>query len=362
MRVSKLTKFADKAPISAKDTSHIKFQEIAFAYAILSDERRRKRYDTTGNTSESLDDGEDDFNWVDFFRAQIAEAVTGERLNDFKSTYQNSEEEKQDVLKAYKAFSGRLNSIFKTVMLSNPLDDEERFRGYIDQAIQAGEAFPYMNYAHEKQGSKDARHHKARKEAKEAERHAKDSGIHESIFGPDVVKAKKSGKDDSGSALADLIQQRQKSRASNFLDDLETKYAGGNKGTAKTQRGNKRTREDEPPEEAFQKTADRIKTRKLDISIEEDDHDEEHTTEVSEAEEPESVKKGKSVKPKGKKNEEEKKPVTKRTIRAKTRKAPIVDEDDENEDLNTESSARDPEIAPKKTKPATARPSRQKKR
>lgn len=38
----------DKA--SDKEAAHIKFQEIAFAYAVLSDERRRKRYDSTGRT------------------------------------------------------------------------------------------------------------------------------------------------------------------------------------------------------------------------------------------------------------------------------------------------------------------------
>ena len=40
----------DKASPEDKDSAHTKFQEIAFAYAILSDQRRRKRYDTTGRT------------------------------------------------------------------------------------------------------------------------------------------------------------------------------------------------------------------------------------------------------------------------------------------------------------------------
>ena len=55
-------------------------------------------------------------------------------------------------------------------------------------------------------------------------------------------KSSKSGNDTS--ALQALIQQRQKSRATNFLDDLEAKYGGG--------KGQKRS---EPPEEAFENNA-----------------------------------------------------------------------------------------------------------
>ena len=38
---------------------------IAFAYAVLSDPARRKRYDETGSTSESIVDS-DGFSWTDF--------------------------------------------------------------------------------------------------------------------------------------------------------------------------------------------------------------------------------------------------------------------------------------------------------
>jgi hypothetical protein len=85
---SALTFVSDKATPDNKDAANKKFQEIAFAYAILSDERRRKRYDTTGNTSESLDLDDDDFNWTDFFREQYAAVVTAEALDRIKKDYQ----------------------------------------------------------------------------------------------------------------------------------------------------------------------------------------------------------------------------------------------------------------------------------
>lgn len=77
-----------------------------------------------------------------------------------------------------------------------------------------------------------------------------------SADGPMTGSAKKSKGDDE-SALKALIQQRQKGREESFLANLEAKYA------PKAKKGRKRAQmEDEPPEEAFQKTAERAKKAK----------------------------------------------------------------------------------------------------
>ena len=220
------------------------------AYAVLSDEARRARYDTTGSTSESLSD---DFNWASYFKAQFAEAVTLEKLDQLKDTYQGSEEEKRDILNAYKKYKGNLNKVFSDIMLSNVLDDEGRFREIIDGAIAAGEIQGFDAYVKESQKSKDKRRGKANWEASEAIQHAKNSGVYESVFG-DNTGGKKS-------SLADMIQQRQKERASTFLDDLEAKYGG--KGTTNGRnKGNKRKQNGEPPEEAFGNNRAKHKRRK----------------------------------------------------------------------------------------------------
>lgn len=260
---------SDKAHPDAKDTAHIKFQEIAFAYAILSDERRRKRYDRTGNTAESLDIDDDAFNWTDFFRAQWAEAVTGERLDNFKSTYQNSDEEKRDVLAAYRSSRGKLNSIFNAVMLSNPLDDEDRFRGYIDQAIKDEDVEAYDAYVHEPKAAREKRFKRANKESEGAKEHAKTLGVYDSLFGNGKVgkMSKKAKADAAEPDLAALLQQRSKGIAATFLENLEAKYVGG-------RNGEKQEAMEEPSEEAFQKTAARIKKRKARV-VEEDQDDEE---------------------------------------------------------------------------------------
>lgn len=47
-----------------KRARSLKFQQVGFAYAVLSDEKRRKRYDATGRTDESFLEGESRGLWM----------------------------------------------------------------------------------------------------------------------------------------------------------------------------------------------------------------------------------------------------------------------------------------------------------
>ena len=244
---SSLTVIPDKASSENKEAANKKFQEVAFAYAILSDDRRRKRYDTTGNTSESLDLEDDDFNWTDFFREQYAAVVTGEALAKITKDYQGSDEERTDILEAYEKYKGDMDKIYENVMCSNVLDDDERLRKIIDDAIAAGQVTSHQKYTKESEAKKQRRVQKARKEEGEAMELAEKLGVKEKLFGTDS-KSKKGKKSEDGEAgLAALIQQREKGRQENFLDNLEAKYGGGKKSRKRPM--------DEPPEEAFQKNA-----------------------------------------------------------------------------------------------------------
>lgn len=250
-----LTCHSDKVAESDKPAAHVKFQEIAFAYAILSDQHRRQRYDTTGSTSESLGADEANFSWTDFFRAQWAEAVTGERLSKLKFTYQHSDEEKRDVLHAYTAAEGKLDKVFKVIILSNPLDDEERFREYIDGAIKNNEVPVFNAYVNESQKTRNARYRKALHESKSAEDHARKLGIYDTLFGKEKDgasgnKRKRTAEKDE-TELATLLDQRGRRKGASFLEKLEAKYVGG--------KGAKSKNKEEPSEEAFQKTASRLK-------------------------------------------------------------------------------------------------------
>ncbi|KAL8812663.1 MAG: hypothetical protein Q9223_000575 [Gallowayella weberi] len=279
----------DKAEPSQKSTAHNTFQNIAFAYAILSSPHRRTLYDTTGSTSETLSSlsDDDDFNWLSFFRTQYS-AISASSLSDFSASYKSSAEERKDLLAAYSQYEGRLNKVYEVVMLSNPLDDEERFRGIIDEAIEKGEVEGYKAYVKEPQHSRMARMKKAKKEAEYAEQQKRTDTKYKSIFGGDGKGASEvdgSAVDGGGrdadveggepltnrekksvrghgdlDNLAAMIQSRNKTRGETFLDSLEAKYAG-----ASTRgKGTKRKAEEEPDEDAFQKTRAKLAKAKDD--------------------------------------------------------------------------------------------------
>lgn len=234
----------DKASAADKDTAHHEFQEIAFAYAILSDERRRKRYDTTGRTEESVDLEDDDFDWATFYREQYKDVVTSETVDKFANDYKGSDEERTALLQAYGKAKGNMTKMYEQVMVSNPAVDDERFRKIINEAIAGGEVQAFDKFTQESAASIQKRIQKAEEEAAEADEHAKDIGLDKK------GKKSKAGKDAGMGDLAAMIRQRQQGRSESFFDRLEEKYAPGEK------KGKKRASPmNEPTEEAFEKNA-----------------------------------------------------------------------------------------------------------
>lgn len=166
-----------------------------------------------------------------------------------------SDEERVDLLKAYEDHKGSLDAIFEHVMVSNPLDDEERFCEILDAAIQAGEVKAYPAYRKETKASKKRRRVAAEKEANEAEEYAKELGVHDALFaeGSEPKEAakgkgrrKKAAEDTSG--LEALIRSRNSNRMDDMIQNLEAKYGG-----SKTKKRKVNTFV-EPDEEAFLKT------------------------------------------------------------------------------------------------------------
>jgi DnaJ family protein C protein 9 len=58
--------------------------------------------------------------------------ITPDAIETFAKAYKGSDEERDDVLSAYEAAKGAWRGIYSRVMLSDMLEDEDRFRGYID--------------------------------------------------------------------------------------------------------------------------------------------------------------------------------------------------------------------------------------
>ncbi|KAK7408742.1 hypothetical protein QQX98_009099 [Neonectria punicea] len=255
-RKAALKNHPDKVPETQKEKANEKFQSIAFAYAILSDPARRKRYDTTGSTAESIVDSEG-FNWSDYYREQYKNSVSKDAIQKFAEKYKGSDEEKDDILIAYEQCEGDMDLVYEQVMLSDVLEDDERFRKIIEEAIEGNDVPRFPAYARESKKRRETRVKKARAEVKEAEDYAKELGVHDKLFGD--KKKKKKGKGSSEADLAALIQKRQQDRSESFLDHLTEKYGAKE---SKGKKGKKRAVEDEPSEEAFQKAASRLGSSK----------------------------------------------------------------------------------------------------
>ncbi|RPB03939.1 DnaJ-domain-containing protein [Choiromyces venosus 120613-1] len=275
-----LTVHPDKVSEDKRDAAKIAFQELTFAYGVLSDETRRRRFDETGSTSENAE-GEV-FDWKAFYKAQMEDLVTSENLAKFKGEYQGSEEEKQAVLAAYSISEGSMDKIFESVMCSDVLEDEERFRKIITEEIDAGRVKAFRNFTHESKASKKQRKDKAQGERREAEAYAKELGIHDELFNAkkkakaeDVEdgdgeeeegtakksKGKKKSKkteDDDISGLKNLIQKRSNNRLEEMISNLEAKYLPKPKGrkaaaattTSKRKKATNLDDEEEEEEEA----------------------------------------------------------------------------------------------------------------
>lgn len=186
--------------------------------------------------------------------------ITGSSIEEFKAIYKGSEEEKDDLLAAYTKYKGKWSGIYQTVMLSDLIEDEERFRTIIDAAIAEGEVKAWKAYTGETERQKEARRRGSEREGREAVEHARKIGVYDKLFGEE-----KGGGGNGEDALAAMIQKRQVGRGS-FLESLEAKYAGESK-KVKGKKGKKRGSEDEdgdgePSEEAFQAAAARLKSGK----------------------------------------------------------------------------------------------------
>ncbi|KND90686.1 DnaJ subfamily C member 9 [Tolypocladium ophioglossoides CBS 100239] len=254
-RKAALKNHPDKVSDDQKPEAHEKFQSIAFAYAVLSDPARRKRYDATGSTAESIVDSEG-FNWSDYYREQFKDAISADAIKKFAEKYKGSDEEQDDLLVAYEECRGDMDQVYERVMLSDVVEDDKRFRRIIDEAIEQDYVPSFAAYTKESKRKRAARVKAAKAEADEAEGYAKELGVHDKLFGGKTNKKSKGSSEDD---LAALIQKRQQDRSANFLDRLTEKYGATD---PKAKKGKKRRMEDEPSEEAFQAAAAKLKGAK----------------------------------------------------------------------------------------------------
>jgi DnaJ homolog subfamily C member 9 len=223
-----------------------------------------------------------------------------------RDEYKGSAEEREDLLREYEKFEGRFDKLYDVIMLSDVLEDDDRFRKIINDAIAKEEVDSYPAWERE---NKDEQREKVKaRERKRREEFDKRHGSTKEAA--EKLKAKQKSKNKSTSSstsglgdLAALIQQRQRGRmGAGFFDNLEAKYA-----SKASPRGKKRVSE-EPTEEEFKAARERINKRaksnraapkKKSVYEEADEEEEEAeftgSEDLSEEEAPKSKKRGKAT-------------------------------------------------------------------
>ncbi|RIA84074.1 DnaJ domain-containing protein [Glomus cerebriforme] len=224
-----------------------KFQSLGFAYSILSDPKKRAKYDRTGETDDlpGIEDlGKDA--WDAFFKELWSGVVNAKSIEEFKEKYQGTEEERKDLIEAYNNFKGDMDKIMASVPGSNA-DDEPRFREILKEAIKSKEIRSYKKFI-ETSGSSSMNRRKkeAEREAKEAEEMAKKFGLDKKLLGSNEEELKQ------------IIVKRQKKRMNALVESLEAKYSSKSK-KAKTGKG--KSKIEGPTEEEFQAIQEKIRAK-----------------------------------------------------------------------------------------------------
>uniref|UniRef100_A0A7S3GAA0 J domain-containing protein n=1 Tax=Palpitomonas bilix TaxID=652834 RepID=A0A7S3GAA0_9EUKA len=209
-----------------------KFKSLQSAYAILSDEERRKLYDETGEVTEGLD-LEKMKEWAEIWK-QVFPPISASAIQDFMKEYKGSEEQKKDVLKHYAEFSGNMKKVMTWVMMAE-VEDEPRFVSIIDAAVQAGDVKKYEKYAKWRDNVMGEAGKKRReKRRKEIERFEASHAKHEEegdeeggkVESARPIKRRKQ-KREKGEDLFALITQKRAQRK-NAFDAMISKYSAGN--------------------------------------------------------------------------------------------------------------------------------------
>ena len=214
---SSLKVHPDRVGEEDRDLSTKKFQCVGAVYSVLSDIERRGLYDETGEVEDEMDPLKDtDKDWEEYWRVLFPK-VSLKDIEKFAEKFQNSEEEREELKKAYEEAEGDMGQIIDSVMCATE-DDEERFREIINEMIESKEVEKFKAFTKENKKEKKARKRAAASEAEEAEQAAAEMGLG-------------SGQD----SPRDMILARQTNRgatADSFLDGLAEKY-GSKKGKSK---------------------------------------------------------------------------------------------------------------------------------
>lgn len=188
---------------NAKKENESKFKAIGFAYEILSSPDNREIYD---RNPLAFSEGTTDISKF----TELFTRITTQDIDNFKKQYIGSVEELEDVMASYMRNYGDIVKITQEVFFGS-VYEEERYLEIINRQIVRDILPDYLSNGKspDSHRKKTLRLKKAEKEASEADAYAKELGLFNT-------------KD--GSNLTALIQNKQKSRFDDMINNLESKY------------------------------------------------------------------------------------------------------------------------------------------
>lgn len=232
----------DKIQQQKTDEAKDRFPQIQFAYSILSDPAKRTRYDTTGSLGgdATLDDG---FNWKEYFQS-MTDKITIDMIEEDRAKYQESAEEKQDILNNFLYYEGDFLRLFEVIPhLEFDEAAESRVFTIVDEAVENNdiELDKGMSKAFEKY--KKSRKTKVRQMLKKLAKEAKQAEEMKKTISKKPINTE----DD----LKALIQKKNSGKLDDLISSLESKY---------TKKGKKRSADID--DEEFEKIQKSFKKRR----------------------------------------------------------------------------------------------------
>jgi len=129
-----LLKHPDKNP-NDKDAAE-NFQKLQKAYSVISDPKKRERYDQWG------DDGTDTFNsaeWMnayEYYRSCHPE-ITKDDFTSYTENFKGSKQEEEDLIKFYNDYHGNVSKILEHIIASDSTDIP-RFVKFFEKCFEDG--------------------------------------------------------------------------------------------------------------------------------------------------------------------------------------------------------------------------------
>uniref|UniRef100_A0A183C2V3 J domain-containing protein n=1 Tax=Globodera pallida TaxID=36090 RepID=A0A183C2V3_GLOPA len=199
---------------AARELAKQKFQVIGRAFAILGDKDKREIYDETGLLDDE-NDFDDDKDWTEVWRG-VFKKVTPEEIEAYLAEFRGSQEEIEEVKKAYQKHKGNMDRILECVVGAEQ-PDEDRIREIVRHCIERGELNAYSRFTNEPPAAQIRRAKRAQREAIEAEQALKE------------LRKREAGASEGEDTLSALIRSKQRKRSEkmdDFLGTLAQKYGG----------------------------------------------------------------------------------------------------------------------------------------